>query len=404
MAAPSTISAAGYFTAARAGASQGSAVIFMPSATKGTMLLAGATINVTADATAKTLKGKIGSQSFTLKIKSRSLLSGTIASDTFELTRQVTRPITAAELAEFDAGPNVVMQAIFNATPDYVAATGETSVFWHHFGNLFYRGRLDGSARVMCIASDPGPAECLPFVRRSLIGDSGQKTQGFLTKLGLTRSYVLVNAFSVAMHPSAKAKGLAILQNNHPIMQARHAMYNALLAGGNLQAIVAFGEVAHKAVDIWQQANPVVQGIERFDLAHPAAVDRDSSGNDAALKGWAKAITQIRAVVTPDTNGNNTLPNYGNYITETDYVRIPRRDLPKVAPSYVGDDAWGRFATPRHNNCCNRPSPDDRESLILTPPAGQGQWLRYHYQNGHLIGAKSKNGKNVAVDQFGLEV
>jgi hypothetical protein len=361
-------------------------------------------MKLAADADSKVIKGKFGRQNLSLKIKSRSLLSGTMDSDTFVLTRQIMRPITAAELAEFDVGPNATMRAIFDATPDYLAATGEESVFWHHFGNLFYRGRLDGTARVMCIASKPGPAECLPFVRRSLVGDSGQKTQGFLTKLGLTRSYVLVNALSVAMIPSAKTKGLAILQNNQPIMQARHAMYNALLAGGGLQVIVAFGEVAHKAVDLWQQTNPAVRNVRRFDLAHPAAVDRDGSGNDLPLKGWAKAIEQLRGIITPDADGDATVPNYGSYVTETDYVRIPRRDLPKFAPVYVGDDSWGRFDTPRHNNCCNRPSPDDRQSLVLTPPARQGQWLRYRYQNGHLFGAKDKNGIDVAINQFGLEV
>ncbi len=52
----------------------------------------------------------------------------------------------------------------------------------------------------MAIASDPGPSERL--VGRTLVGDTGQRIQGFLTKLGLTSSYVLVNAFPYAVHPS----------------------------------------------------------------------------------------------------------------------------------------------------------------------------------------------------------
>ena len=75
-----------------------------------------------------------------------------------------------------------------------------------------------------------------------------------------------------------------------------------------------------------------------------------------------------------------------------------------MTPAYVGDDSWGRAANPRHNNCCERPSPDDKVSLLLTPPAGQGQFLRYRYHNGQLAGAKNKSGRNVVVDTFGIPV
>jgi hypothetical protein len=78
--------------------------------------------------------------------------------------------------------------------------------------------------------------------------------------------------------------------------------------------------------------------------------------------------------------------------------------MPKVAPLYAGDDSWGRAATPRHNNCCARPSPDDQVSLSLTPAPGQGAFLRYSYKKGKLVGAKGKDGKKVKVDAFGLPV
>jgi hypothetical protein len=256
----------------------------------------------------------------------------------------------------------------------------------------------------LCIASDPGPTECLPFIRRTLVGDSGQKTQGFLAKLGLTRSYVLVNAFAVAMRPSKKTKGLNALKTNATLRAARHGLYDRLLAGGALQAVVAFGDVAHKAYDLWAASNPAVNAVPNFKLAHPAAVDRTESGNDTALKGWGKAVTDLRAIVTPDAGGSASGPNFGNYFTEVDYVRIPRWDLPPMAPGYSGDDSWGRAANPRHNNCCERPSPDDKVSLLLTPAPGQGQFLRYKYQNGNLLGAKKKNGQNVPVDAFGIPV
>jgi hypothetical protein len=133
-------------------------------------------------------------------------------------------------------------------------------------------------------------------------------------------------------------------------------------------------------------------------------VDRTSSGTDRALEAWKHAITSLRPVVTADSDADPTIPNYGAYFTEVDYARIPRWDLPPMAPAYVGDDSWGRAASRRHNNCCERPSPDDRVSLELTPPPGYGPFLRYRYANGRLVGATDENGQPVAVDPFGLPV
>ncbi|CAB3806344.1 hypothetical protein LMG27177_06059 [Paraburkholderia fynbosensis] len=59
--------------------------------------------------------------------------------------------------------------------------------FWHDWGRIFYRGRLDGSAKVLCIASDPGPTERI--AGHTLVVDAGQRVQGFLAKLGIMRAY-----------------------------------------------------------------------------------------------------------------------------------------------------------------------------------------------------------------------
>ena len=148
-----------------------------------------------------------------LKIVNRRVLSGTIDGEKVEMARVMLRPIPAAEMAQSDPGPTGPMKAVMDGTPDYQVAVGDETTFWYAFGPVLYRGRLDGTARVLGIASDPGPAECLPFARRALIGDSVQKTQGFLAKLGLTRSYALVNGFAVALRPSQKTKGKKVLRN-----------------------------------------------------------------------------------------------------------------------------------------------------------------------------------------------
>jgi len=88
-------------------------------------------------------------------------------------------------MAEFDPGPPAAFAAHFANSPDY---SPFKTRYWFDWGPVFYRGRLDGSARALCVASDPGPTERVAC--RNLVGDAGQRTQGFLAKIGLTRSYV----------------------------------------------------------------------------------------------------------------------------------------------------------------------------------------------------------------------
>src|ERR671933_994621 len=99
---------------------------------------------------------------------------------------------------EFDACPPQEFAEIFARSPNYAPYKEH---FWYDWGPVFYRGRLDGSARVLCVASDPGPTERVAM--RTLVGDAGQRVQGFLTKIGLTRSYVCLNAFAYALFPSS---------------------------------------------------------------------------------------------------------------------------------------------------------------------------------------------------------
>ena len=99
-------------------------------------------------------------------------------------------------MGEFDRGPSAQFAELFDRVPD----PSVPDDFWFDWGPVFYRGRLDGSARVLCMASDPGPTERI--AGRSLVGNAGQRVQGLLGKLGLTRSYLCLNAWAYAVHPS----------------------------------------------------------------------------------------------------------------------------------------------------------------------------------------------------------
>ena len=80
------------------------------------------------------------------------------------------------------------------------AETYPPADFRVEWGSIFHRGRLDGSAWVVVIGQDPGAHEAI--VRRILVGEAGQRLQGFLARLGIVRSYTLVNAFAATTRPS----------------------------------------------------------------------------------------------------------------------------------------------------------------------------------------------------------
>ena len=253
---------------------------------------------------------------------------------------------------EFDSGPPPAFAQIFAKCPDYKPFKQH---FWYDWGPVFYRGRLDGSAKVLCIASDPGATERVAC--RTLVGDAGQRVQGFLAKMGITRSYLCLNAFAYALFPSHSAQGDAVLRD--PTQTAwRNSLYDKS-KGAKVKAIIAFGAQAQDAVKLW----PGKGSVTVLNIPHPSSHDET-----ALVTQWRAAIIQLRAIVTPDADGNAGLPNYGASFLASDYAAIPRRDLPFGVPDFMGDDAWGRNANPAHASSVSRPSPDDHHTLIWVAP------------------------------------
>jgi len=253
---------------------------------------------------------------------------------------------------KYDRGPTARFLRHFARLPDH---TAYRDLFWYDWGPVFYRGRLDASARVICVASDPGPTERV--AGRSLVGDAGQRVQGFLSKLGITHSYVCLNAFVYALHPS-KTGGAQPLLRDLEHVRWRNQLFD-MVRGPDLEAIVAFGSNAQVAVGLWN-APPNTTIIQTY---HPSYREQSR-----LLRSWRQAILQLRALVTPDPDGDPTGPNYGNGFRESDYTAIPKLDLPFGFPEWFGDDSWGRKASPRHNNCVGRPSPDDEHTLTWIAP------------------------------------
>ena len=255
-------------------------------------------------------------------------------------------------MSEFDPGPPPEFARIFARVPDYGPYKEH---FWYDWGPVFYRGRLDSSARVLCVASDPGPTERVAM--RTLVGDAGQRVQGFLAKIGLERSYLCLNAFTYALHPSSYWEGHRILRDPEHL-RWRNELFDEVKTP-SLRAVVAFGEQAQDAVSLWDGK----ENLPVFEVPHPSS--RDSG---RLLDAWREAVTGLRNLIAPDPDGDPSRPNYGSWFREEDYARIPPRDLPFGVPGWLGDDSWGRRARPRHNNCVSRPSPDDGHTLVWIAP------------------------------------
>ncbi|WP_051852618.1 uracil-DNA glycosylase family protein [Streptomyces aureocirculatus] len=254
-------------------------------------------------------------------------------------------------MPEFDRGPTAQFADLLTQVPDPPVK----DAFWFDWGPIFYRGRLDGSARVLVVASDPGPTERI--AGRSLVGNAGQRVQGFLTKLGLTRSYVCLNAWAYAVHPS-QAFAMKERLDDPEQTRWRNAVF-ARATDSTLQAVVAMGFMAREAVRLWAE-RPQVPLVE---VPHPSSHDPA-----VLLDAWRDAVTELRDVVTPDDDGDNTGPNYGTEFLESDYSAVPRRDLPFGAPEFLGDDAWVRATAGGPQNSVSRPSPDDKHTLLWKAP------------------------------------
>ena len=185
--------------------------------------------------------------------------------------------------AEFDRGPSQAIASICLRCP----RPSKPKAFWTAWGPIFYRGRLDGTARLLGIASDPGPTERI--AHRTLVGDAGQRVQGFLAKVGLTRSYLLVNAFPYALHPSWGRSADELLAE--PEQKAWRNQFFDAVRPGAVDAIVAFGANAQMALDMWENRPDVP--VER--VPHPSSRDEDK-----LLRDWRDAVQRLRQKVTPD--------------------------------------------------------------------------------------------------------
>jgi hypothetical protein len=215
--------------------------------------------------------------------------------------------------------------------------------FRTEWGPIFHRGRLDGTAGILVIGQDPATHESI--CRRILVGEAGQRLQGLLAKMGITRSYVLINTFLYSVYgQSGGTKHI----DDPGIGDYRNSWINAIVTKNDIQAIIALGQLADQAYRSWK-ATPEGTGNQAAYAAvthptYPESASRSGSITKAeAFKrlcaSWNAALTQFDGHLTQDEP--TPLVLYGDTLAKTDLATIPQIDLPPGLPPWMRAlDAW----------------------------------------------------------------
>jgi uracil-DNA glycosylase len=220
------------------------------------------------------------------------------------------------------------------------------SQFRVEWGPIFHRGRLDGSARVLVIGQDPAHHESI--VRRILVGEAGRRLQGFLSKLGITRSYVLVNTFLYSVYGSIKPQAAKVPQ----LVAYRNRWLEALLVGKRVEAVLALGSFAHDAWSAWK-ATPAGQSLEVAfaHVTHPTQPESSSKNpvkvaqaTKALLANWNTGLQALApAIAHPDAPRSLVL--YGDTWADGDRPPLAEEDFPAGLPPWMHEqDGWATRA------------------------------------------------------------
>jgi len=224
---------------------------------------------------------------------------------------------------KYDPGPPCSWERLFESAPLDKYVNHPSGRFRTQFGPVFYRGRLDGSARVLVVGQDPSTDELI--AHRNLVGDAGQKLQHLLNKLGITRSYVMLNSFLFGITGQFDAAMQAI-SLEADILDYRNQLFDKVAAENPLEAIFAFGNGAQHSVAHWpgHAAYTVVEWV------HPSAPDT------VTLPDWNSHLAEAQALVQADVGATPDLTPYGSAFTPADSTAIPRADLPFGIPHWHG--------------------------------------------------------------------
>jgi uracil-DNA glycosylase len=249
---------------------------------------------------------------------------------------------------EHDPGPTVASgwAQLFAETPNYRglgrAVVGREAFRWHH-GPMFFRGRLDGSARVVVVGQEGAQDESLSH--RSFTGGTGARMQHLLRHLGLDRSYVFLNSFVYPIFGQYTDDLRPLAQDRRsPIVAHRHRILDKAVLDGDVRLVVAVGRAAKESVATWIAAHGGSANPERLDQAamgslparlraigveHPGAAAGGST--ERIRKDFQRVCDLVRDRVTADPGWLPADPGMDRDLAAPFRYRsapIPYRDFP----------------------------------------------------------------------------
>jgi hypothetical protein len=215
----------------------------------------------------------------------------------------------------FDSGPTASWAQKFFDAPRAFYTSHPSGRFRTEFGPVYYRGRLNGSAKLLIVGQDPSTDEIL--AQRNLVGASGQRVQKLLNKIGIRSSYVIFNTFLFGIKGQMDAVMNAVAVEP-TVLNYRNGLFDKVVADNTVQAIISFGNGADLAINNWP-GRPTA--IPWFQLHHPSAPD------NIVLPNWNANLNSLHTAVTPDQTSLVNVTPYGTTFGPNDVADIPREDL-----------------------------------------------------------------------------
>lgn len=280
-------------------------------------------------------------------------------------------------MPEFDPGP--AAEPFPTLARDYPGSeTYPARDFRVEWGPIFHRGRLDGTARVLIVGQDPGQHESI--AHRILVGEAGQRVQGFLRKLGIDRRYAMVNFYLYSVYGQQAGEQHA---HDERIASYRHRWFDAIFDASPIEAVVSFGHLGREGFERWRQTPKGKQADVHFEhLTHPTMPDAASKGDEAKraeamremLEQWNAALARLETSLT-ERDSARPLEPYGEDLLPEDRAPIPSFDLPAGAPAWWSSvkqwaerRAVGEFADRQQETEAKR------ATMVVTVPLGERPW------------------------------
>ncbi len=302
---------------------------------------------------------------------------------------------------EHDPGPAATSgwAELFAETPNYRglgrAVVGREAFRWHH-GPMFFRGRLDGSAKVLVVGQEGAQDESLSH--RSFTGGTGARMQHLLRFLGLDRSYLFLNSFVYPIFGQYTDDLRKLAQDpRSPVVQHRNRIYDKAVVDGDVRLVIAVGRAAKESVATWIKSHG---GTAQPDALHNASLGSlpnrvkvvgvlhpggASGGSTSAIKAdFARAIGRVRDWLQADPDWLPVDAGISRNLSATfpyASIAIPFRDFPFGTCPRLG----------RGGTSSNRS--DDQRAIRLFSAAG-----KYNASGAHLSDPSSAGGTNQGYD------